>query len=69
MKIFKVYVTKEKKDGTILKSDSFIIKCNPEEIKDKAIKEAKFYGMNGNLIVKGIYIKDEQTKQFTKYEN
>lgn len=67
MQVFKVYCTTRNKDGKILKSDNFLIKCNPEEVEEKAIKEAKYYGMKGNIYIGSIFVKDEQTKQFIKY--
>jgi hypothetical protein len=60
MDIYKVYVMTKKKDGTITRSDSIIVK---EESKDDAIpaaiKYAKNYGFKGKVHVGSVYKRNE----------
>lgn len=66
LNVYKVYVSTKKKDGTIIKSDYVMITSSPEQVEDKAIKEAKFYGFKGKVHIGGIFKKDKKTKQFIK---
>ncbi len=58
--LYKVYVTSRKKDGTVTKSDKFLVREeSKEDAIERAIKYAKDFGFKGKVHVGSIFKRDQ----------